>query len=63
MVKLFKQGDRVVIHTHRYATLYKGKIFTCLANEGKWDEDENYIILKELGQEGKSFFTRYLTKV
>jgi hypothetical protein len=60
---MLEKGDRVIIHSHRYAKLYKGKTFTCLANEGKWDENENYIILKELGLEGKSFFTRYLTKV
>ncbi|WKA53453.1 hypothetical protein [Planococcus shixiaomingii] len=60
---MFEKGDRVIIHTHRYAKVYRGKVFTCLANEGKWDEEDNYIILKELGPYGKSFFTRYLTKV
>ncbi|MGI2327140.1 hypothetical protein [Planococcus sp. YIM B11945] len=60
---MFKKGDKVIIHSHRYAKLYKGKEFTCAANEQKWDDDNNYIILKELGIEGKSFFTHYLTRV
>jgi len=57
-----KKGEKVIIHTHRYAELYKGKVFTVMFDEMKWDS-ERIVFLKELGQYGKSFWRKFCTRV
>jgi hypothetical protein len=66
---VLKKGDKVIIHTHKYAEKYPDRVYTCTTDE-EYCEDfkENEVWLKELSnfrdnQYGKPFLTRFLTKV
>lgn len=59
---MLKKGDKVIIHTHRNAKIYKDKIFTVMTDEKEVDGDR-VVFLKELGENGKLFWVEYCSKV
>lgn len=59
---MLKKGDKVIIHSHRYAELYKGQTFTCGTDEEVY-EGERIVFLKDLKEYGASFLVKFLKKV
>lgn len=59
---MFKKGDKVIIHSHRYAKLYENQVFTCGCDETEYDDRKN-VFLKELGEYGASMSIEFLKKI
>lgn len=59
---MLKKGDKVIIHTHRHAEVYKDVVFTCGDDEFEYD-GEKIVFLEDKGEYGKTFLVKFLKKV